>query len=194
MLHNYKLFFKYVLFNFYHLYIKHNIHGSKNISIVLPQSVLYYTTFHFKFSSIFYSTQLVDIFAYELPISSNNTSNNNSIFSKTLTSDSIVVYNFHNLTFQERFFIFAVNIKSQISNFALNSVTELFPNAWWLEREVAELHGVNFQGKKDLRNLLLQYGDTSVPFQKSFPSIGVKEMFYDSISDLIIQAPLTIQV
>jgi NADH:ubiquinone oxidoreductase subunit C len=52
---------------------------------------------------------------------------------------------------------------------------------------------VVFLGKKDLRNLMLQYGDLSAPFQKSFPSIGVREIFYDSVSDTLVQTPVTIQ-
>jgi NADH:ubiquinone oxidoreductase subunit C len=63
-----------------------------------------------------------------------------------------------------------------------------------LERENAELHGVLFLGKKDLRNLMLQYGDNTTPFQKSFPSIGLKEMYYNPIKDTIIQNPITIQI
>jgi NADH:ubiquinone oxidoreductase subunit C len=56
------------------------------------------------------------------------------------------------------------------------------------------MHGIVFNGQKDLRNLMLQYGDTSTPFQKSFPSIGVKEVFYDANSDLIVQLPISLQV
>jgi hypothetical protein len=40
---------------------------------------------------------------------------------------------------------------------------------------------------------MLQYGDTSAPFKKSFPSIGVKEIFYDAVTDLVIQNPTSIQ-
>lgn len=76
---------------------------------------------------------------------------------------------------------------------SLNSIAELFLNANWLEREVSEFHGIFFTGKKDLRNLLLPYGDTSAPLRKSFPSIGVRELFYDSVSNLIIQNPVSIQ-
>lgn len=64
----------------------------------------------------------------------------------------------------------------------------------WLEREVAELHGTNFRGKKDVRNLMLPYGDASAPFRKSFPSIGRKEMFYDGVNDLILQLPISLQI
>ena len=59
---------------------------------------------------------------------------------------------------------------------------------------MSELHGVAFTNKKDLRNLMLQYGDTTVPFQKSSPSIGFKEIYYDSISDVLIETPITLQV
>jgi NADH:ubiquinone oxidoreductase subunit C len=62
-----------------------------------------------------------------------------------------------------------------------------------LERELSELSGIFFAGKKDLRNLLLQYGDTTIPMRKSFPSIGTREIFYDSVTDLLIQTPVSIQ-
>lgn len=55
------------------------------------------------------------------------------------------------------------------------------------------MHGFFLIGKKDIRNLMLQYGDTSSPLKKSFPSIGTKEIFYDSSSDLLIQNPVSIQ-
>lgn len=186
---NYKLFFKYVFFNLTHLYLTHNIHGSKNISVVIPQNLLYYSSIHLRFSSIFYSSQLVDIFAYELPLS------NSMLNSKPILSNStIVVYNFHNLTYQERFFLFCVDSSPQFSSFRLNSIAELYPNASWLEREVSEFHGIIFNNKKDLRNLMLQYGDTSAPFQKSSPTIGVKEVFYDSVNDILVQTPVSLQV
>jgi NADH:ubiquinone oxidoreductase subunit C len=62
-----------------------------------------------------------------------------------------------------------------------------------LEREIAELHGIFFSGKKDLRNLMLQYGDTSAPLKKFFPSIGIKEVFYDAVADVLVQNPTSVQ-
>lgn len=59
---------------------------------------------------------------------------------------------------------------------------------------MCELGGINFESKKDLRNLMLQYGDSSSPFRKSYPSIGTKETFYDSIVDNISQVPVSIQI
>lgn len=148
-----------------------------------------------RFSTIFYSNQLVDIFSYELPnIKVNSIINIDKSNHSLYTTSSIIVYNFHNLTSQERFFIFCIETSSKFYNFNLNSIADLFPNANWLEREVSELSGVVFINKKDLRNLMLQYGDSSTPFRKSTPSIGVKEVFYDSINDTIVSLPLVVQV
>jgi len=127
--YNYKLFFKYIYFNLTHLYLTHNTHGSKNITVVIPQNLLYFSCLHVRFSTIFYSSQLVDIFAYELPLSN---STNNSLSEDRLSSFSnstVVLYNFHNLTFQERFFFFCVDSSPRFSSFRLNSVAELYPNA-----------------------------------------------------------------
>jgi NADH:ubiquinone oxidoreductase subunit C len=56
------------------------------------------------------------------------------------------------------------------------------------------MHGGTFIGKKDIRNLMLQYGDSSAPLQKSFPSIGLREMFYDPIKDVVVQNPVSILI
>jgi NADH:ubiquinone oxidoreductase subunit C len=136
------------------------------------------------------------MFAYELP--------KNSFLSDKVTfgeevkqlfkklTDSIVVYNFHNLTLQDRYFFFAINKITSLVGLGLSSISELFPNSSWLEREIHELHGVGFGNKKDTRNLMLQYGDTTVPFQKTSPSIGYKELFYDSLNDVVVEVPVSI--
>ena len=46
---------------------------------------------------------------------------------------------------------------------------------------------------KWFRNLMLQYGDTTTPFQKSAPSIGFKEVYYDTVSDVLLETPITLQ-
>lgn len=182
------------MFNVSHFYLTHTIHGSKNISLVIPQNTFYYAALHIRFSTIFYSVQLVDLFSYELPLLNSQKFVNHNFVSHSLdTTNSVVVYNFHNLTFQDRFFFFCSETSQTYNKFHLNSISELYPNAGWLEREVAELHGTTFNNKKDLRNLMLQYGDTSTPFKKSSPSIGTKEVFYDSLTDLVVQNPISLQ-
>lgn len=194
---NFKLYFKYILFNSNQVFLKHLIKNDKNINLVITQKNLYYLVLHFKLSSFFYSTQLNDIFVYETPTNYNT---GNSDLNKTPFFENLfVVYNFHSIIYQQRFFIFITNnFKKNIHTNVLNknattSITELFANANWLERENSELHGIFFSGKKDLRNLMLQYGDTTAPLQKSFPSIGTREIFYDTVTDLLIQVPVSIQ-
>jgi NADH:ubiquinone oxidoreductase subunit C len=165
----------------------------------MPTLIFYYTALHMRFSSLFFSTQLVDMFAYDLPMSSQKFSSINTPSLKEGVlglTDSIVVYNYHHLFSQDRFFLFCVDSpkKGLFTSFNLSSISELFPNASWLEREVSELSGVIFANKKDLRNLMLQYGDTTVPFQKASPSIGYKEMFYDSLNDFLVETLVTVQV
>lgn len=205
----FKLYLKCILKNANYSFVENlSQQPFKNENVLLDSKYLYFMCLHLKFSSLFYSCQLNDIFAYEVPRSA-SMSTGLSSFNKTnlkysLTNkgiSSIVVYNFHILNTQERFYIFISNniaLPSSSNIFTksakITSITELFFAANWLEREVSELHGVVIKDKKDLRNLMLQYGDSSSPFQKSFPSIGLKEMYYNPIKDTIIQNPVSIQI
>ena len=157
-----------------------------------------------KMASSFYSTQLCDMFAYEILSSSPHDNVSSSLPHKynqlNKSQSTIVVYNFHSLHSQNRFFIFTQNISNTVKskflskNDSLDSIAELFTAANWLEREIAELHGISFFGKKDLRNLMLQYGDSTAPFQKAFPSIGIKEIFYNPVKDTLVQNHLSLQL
>ena len=199
---NFKLYFKYLFNKINFTFINNFTNKSKNINLLLHKDFLYYTSLHLKLASPFYLSQLVDIFAYEINSNTTVPHKQNNLFTQNLTkSQSVVtVYNFHSLQTWDRFYLFVLNNfgskKSTGTGFNSNffSITELFPAANWLEREVAELHGVVFTGKQDLRNLLLQYGDSTAPFQKSFPTIGVQEMFYDPIKDTLVQNPVTVQL
>ena len=181
-------------------FINNTSQKSKTMSILIPHNTLTYVMTHFRLSTLFYSLQLVDIFAYEVLRSQYISDSSNS--SRTSKSHStLAVYNMHSLFSQDRFFLFTLNYSNlnatptRFSGSAsLPSVAELFPAANWLEREVSELHGINFSGKKDLRNLMLQYGDSTCPFQKSFPTIGLKEMYYEPLKDTVIQNPITLQL
>ena len=107
-----------------------------------------------------------------------------------LTSQGILVYHFHQVSSSERIFIFtplssiSASRSYEKSLYEANtsqwgvSVAQLFSSARWLEREVSELFGVQLLGMVDRRNLLLQYGETSAPLKKSYPSIGWYEIFY----------------
>lgn len=187
---NFKLFFKYILLNINQITIKFINNKNKKTLISINFTSFYYTILHIKLSSLFHSTQLLDIFVYELPL------NKNTISDKGLKRENngSLVYNFHHVHNNQRFFIFVkISEMRQLNKIKIKSVTELFLNANWLERESSELNGIFFLGKKDTRNLLLQYGDTSSPMKKTFPVIGLREIFYDSVSDSLIQTQVSIQ-
>lgn len=204
MMFNFKLFFKLVLFKINYSFVNNLAQRSKNTNVCINNNSLFFTCTHMKMASSFYSTQLCDMFAYEILASApnNNFSTENSFKYNNLNKShsTVVVYNFHSLHSQNRFFLFTQNVSNTVKskflpkNDTIDSVAELFSAANWLEREIAELHGVSFSGKKDLRNLMLQYGDSTSPFQKAFPSIGIKEIFYNPVKDTLAQNHISLQL
>jgi len=201
----FKLYFKYILLQIPYSFVYFKAQKNNVLNIFLTNNSLLYLMIHLKFSTLFYSSQLSDMFAYELPFIANSKSGKDVTGGivtnlKGVVQPSVVVYNFHSMFYHNRVFIFSqhnhqvFNKKIQNNYYTLNSIAELFPAANWLERENSELHGINFLGKKDLRNLMLQYGDSSTPFNKSFPSIGENELVYNPINDTINQVPISVQL
>ena len=125
---NYKLYFKYILFTTNTLFFKYLLKNNKNTNIfILPQH-LYYLILHLKLSSVFYSSQLIDIFSYEIPVNFNKLNNKNKNYANLNTT--IVTYNFHIINNQQRILIFILNNETNLLNKKnLNSITELFSNA-----------------------------------------------------------------
>jgi len=123
--------------------------------------------------------------------------------SNLLTSQGILVYHFHQITSSERIFIFTplssvgntttngeVSYQNNSSQWGV-SVSQLFSSARWLEREVSELFGIQLLGMLDRRNLLLQYGETSSPLKKSYPSVGWYEIFYLPIYNTLVERAIS---
>jgi len=182
-----KLFVTSILSNTPYLFLHNKLFQTSNISILIPNYSLYYLVTHLKFASISRAVQLIDIFAYENPVTDSFTKTTN------VNTNPIIVYQFQNLFSYERFFIF-VGYTNATNTAIPKSLENLYAASAWLEREVGEMSGINFESKRDLRNLMLQYGDANAPFRKSYPSIGVKEIFYDSVVDTIVQVPTSIQI
>lgn len=70
------------------------------------------------------------------------------------------------------------------------SVTDLWPVAGWLEREVYDLYGVLFDGNRDLRRILTDYGFRGHPFRKDFPLSGYVEMRYSEEQKRVVYEPV----
>ena len=70
------------------------------------------------------------------------------------------------------------------------TVTTLWPNAGWLEREVFDLYGVLFEGNTDLRRILTDYGFEGHPFRKDFPLTGYTELRYSEDEKRVVYEPV----
>ncbi|MXO85401.1 NADH-quinone oxidoreductase subunit C [Altererythrobacter aurantiacus] len=70
------------------------------------------------------------------------------------------------------------------------TVTNLWPNAGWLEREVFDLFGVLFSGNTDLRRILTDYGFEGHPFRKDFPLTGYSELRYSEDEKRVVYEPV----
>ena len=70
------------------------------------------------------------------------------------------------------------------------TVTTLWPNAGWLEREVFDLYGVTFAGNQDLRRILTDYGFEGHPFRKDFPLTGYTELRYSEEEKRVVYEPV----
>ncbi len=73
------------------------------------------------------------------------------------------------------------------------SVSLMFPNAGWLEREVWDCYGVYFRGNPDLRRILTDYGFEGHPFRKDFPLTGHVELHYSEEQGRVVYAPVKLK-
>ena len=77
-----------------------------------------------------------------------------------------VIYHLHNL--QENF---RIRIKSFFpkDNAEVDSITDLYSGANWMERETYDFYGINFKGHPQLKRILNMDEMISFPMRKEFP-------------------------
>lgn len=84
-----------------------------------------------------------------------------------------------------------LRVKTPVDEFkGVSSVTSLYKNALWSERETWDLYGIFFKDHPDLRRILTDYGFDGYPLRKDFPLSGFTEVRYDESSKRVIYEPL----
>ena len=87
-----------------------------------------------------------------------------------------------------------LRIKTKISeDYAVPSITSLYPCANWYEREAFDMYGINFTNHPDLRRLLTDYNFEGFPLRKDFPLTGSVEVRYSDIEKKVIYEPVKLQ-
>ena len=70
------------------------------------------------------------------------------------------------------------------------TVTNVYPVAGWLEREIFDMYGVLFDGNPDLRRILTDYGFRGHPQRKDFPLTGYVELRYSEEQKRVVYEPV----
>ena len=100
-----------------------------------------------------------------------------------------VVYLFLSHEFNQRLII-----KYSIAeNEVIPSLTNIFPSANWMEREVFDMYGVSFKDHPDLRRILTDYGFEGHPLRKDFPLTGHSEVRYSEDQKKVISEPVKLE-
>ena len=84
-----------------------------------------------------------------------------------------------------------VNIRFYISELdRIGSLSTIYSNSNWYEREVWDMFGVFFSYHNDLRRILTDYGFRGFPLRKDFPLSGYLEIEFDHETEQVRYIPV----
>ena len=78
-------------------------------------------------------------------------------------------------------------------NEIIPSITQIFPSANWMEREVFDMYGIKFKDHPDLRRILTDYNFKGFPLRKDFPLTGHSEVRYSEDEKKVIYEPVKLE-
>ena len=89
---------------------------------------------------------------------------------------------------------FRISIKMKIKDGEkIPTLTNIYPSANWLEREVFDMNGIEFEGHPDPRRILTDYNFKGHPLRKDFPLTGYEEVRYDPELKKVVYGPVKLQ-
>mgnify|MGYP001360037110 CR=1 FL=1 len=87
-----------------------------------------------------------------------------------------------------------ITLKYSINeNEIIPSITNIFPSANWMEREVFDMYGINFKNHPDLRRILTDYNFEGFPLRKDFPLTGHNEVRYSEDEKKVLYEPVKLE-
>ena len=100
-----------------------------------------------------------------------------------------LIYQVLSISLNER-----ISLKVQLNEHdIMQSISDIFSNSAWYEREIWDMYGILFRGNRDMRRLLTDYGFVGHPMRKDFPLTGYIEIDYNASKSNVEYAPLKLK-
>lgn len=100
-----------------------------------------------------------------------------------------IVYHLLSLTWNVR-----ITLKVRLDQDSImQSISDIYVNSAWYEREVWDMYGILFQGNLDMRRILTDYGFVGHPMRKDFPLTGYVEVDYNNLKGRVEYSNLKLQ-
>lgn len=133
-----------------------------------------------KFSVYSYMHSLVDVTGIDLSKLKNYNLffNSDDLVMESKFFEKTVAYNTLDYTSNSRYIFFYFLNNSEMKH----SISDVYFNANWLERELVEFFNIKLTNRSDTRNLLLDYNFTANPLLKNYPTEGHQEIFFNHLS------------
>ena len=85
-----------------------------------------------------------------------------------------------------------ISIKFEMKK-KITSIVKIFPSANWMEREVFDMYGIEFENHPDLRRILTDYNFKGHPLRKDYPLSGFEEVRYSEKEKKVIYEPVKLE-